>query len=318
MPQLQWTAPVFKGTIWRKDVDLPMNDRLKQPSPGFEVIAPQILNAPLLLNSPHSGRAYPEDFLRASRLDANSLRRSEDAFVDDLLRPAATGGVPLIHALFPRAFLDVNREAYELDPAMFAGPLPPFVNSRSIRVAGGLGTLPRIVADREEIYAKPLKVEEALLRIERHYKPYHQALKTWLQRLRRQFGHAVMIDCHSMPSVSRGSSEKVKADFVLGDRYGTSCAPGILDIVHKTLESFGYRVARNKPYAGGFITEHYGAPALGCHVLQLEVNRALYLDEATYEKKPDFDVIALRLSQTVAALLTHLDAALDTRPLAAE
>lgn len=287
-------------------------------SPGFEVLAPARLKTPLILNSPHSGRDYPAHFLKLSRLDELSLRRSEDAFVDELLAPAASRGVPLMRVLFPRAYLDVNREAYELDPRMFSGRLPPHVNSRSVRVAGGLGTIPRIVADREEIYAKPLSVEEAMQRIERHHKPYHAALKNLLQRVRQQFGHAVMLDCHSMPSLPRGSSEKIKADFVLGDRYGTACAPGILDIVHKTLESFGYRVARNKPYAGGFITEHYGAPAQGYHVLQLEVNRALYLNEQTYEKNADFDVVAKHISLITGALITHLDAALDERPLAAE
>jgi len=293
-----------------------MSDRTHPP--GFELSGPARLRSPLILNSPHSGRDYPEHFLKLSKLDASALRRSEDAFVDELLAPACAHGVPLMRVLFPRAFLDVNREAYELDPRMFAGRLPPYVNSRSVRVAGGLGTIPRIVSDREEIYAKPLNVEEALSRIERHHKPYHAALKQLLQRVRHQFGNAVMLDCHSMPSLPRGSSEKIKADFVLGDRYGTSCAPGILDIVHKTLESFGYRVVRNKPYAGGFITEHYGAPAQGTHVLQLEVNRALYLNEQTYEKNNDFDVVAQHLGLITGALLTHLDAALDVRPLAAE
>jgi N-formylglutamate amidohydrolase len=286
--------------------------------PGFEVLGPARLITPLILNSPHSGRDYPQAFLKLSKLDARALRRSEDAFVDELLTPAASRGVPLMRVLFPRAFLDVNREAYELDPRMFSRPLPPFVNSRSVRVAGGLGTIPRIVADREEIYAKPLSVEEAMQRIERHHKPYHQALKSLLQRVRHEFGNAVLVDCHSMPSQPRGSVEKIKADFVLGDRYGTSCAPGILDIVHKTLQSLGYRVARNKPYAGGFITEHYGAPSQGYHVLQLEVNRALYLNEQTYEKNADFDLVARHIALITEALLTHLDAALDERPLAAE
>ena len=286
--------------------------------PGFELLTPPRLSSPLVLNSPHSGRDYPAHFLQLSRLDAKALRRSEDAYVDELLKPAAALGVPLMRALFPRAFLDVNREAYELDPRMFAGRLPPYVNSRSVRVAGGLGTIPRIVSDREEIYAKPLSVEEALSRIERHYKPYHQALKALLQRVRHAFGHAVLLDCHSMPSQPRGSHERIKADIVLGDRYGTSCAPGILDVVHKTLQSIGYRVALNKPYAGGFITEHYGAPAQGYHVLQVELNRALYLNEQTYEPNADFNVLARHLQQTIETLLTYIDSALDERPLAAE
>ncbi|MES2907364.1 MAG: N-formylglutamate amidohydrolase [Pseudomonadota bacterium] len=276
------------------------------------------MRAPLLLNSPHSGRAYPSGFIAASKLDALTLRRSEDAYVDELLKPATQRGVPMMHVLFPRAFLDVNREPYELDPRMFSGRLPPFANTRSVRVAGGLGTIARIVADAKEIYAAPLCVNKALNRIETYHKPYHRALKSLLHKVRHRFGHVVMIDCHSMPSVMRGTSEKTKADFVLGDRYGTSCAPGILDVAHKTLESFGYRVARNKPYAGGYITEHYGAPAQGYHVLQLEVNRALYLDEQACEKTDGFDVLARRLGQLVEALLVHLDTALDEKPMAAE
>lgn len=288
------------------------------PLPGFEVLGLERLSAPLLLNSPHSGRDYPEGFLKASKLDAQTLRRSEDAYMDELLRPALKLGVPLMHVLFPRAFLDVNREPYELDPRMFSGRLPPFANTRSVRVAGGLGTVPRIVADAHEIYAQPLCVNEALARIETYHKPYHRALKSLLHKVRHRFGHVVLIDCHSMPSLPRGSTEKIKADIVLGDRYGTSCSQSILDIAHKTLESFGYRVARNKPYAGGYITEHYGAPAQGYHVLQLEVNRALYLDERSCEKLAGFDALARRLTQLVSALLTHIDDALDQRPLAAE
>lgn len=295
-----------------------MSDAISPPLPGFEILGYGPRSAPLVLNSPHSGRAYPKELLAISRLDAHALRRSEDAYVDELLLPATRLGVPLMHVLFPRAYLDVNREPYELDPRMFSGRLPAFANTRSVRVAGGLGTIPRIVADREEIYSKPLNVETAIRRIERYHKPYHQALRTLLHKMRQRHGHVVLIDCHSMPSMVRGRFEKTRADFVLGDRYGTSCAPGIFDVVQKTLESLGYHVSRNKPYAGGYITEHYGAPAQGVHVLQLEVNRLLYLDEKSLEKTAGFAKLAKHLSQLVDALLQHLDQAIDQQPMAAE
>ena len=288
--------------------------KVRAPAQGS---APYI-SAPLLLNSPHSGRAYPDCLLKASRLDAFTLRRSEDAYVDELFLASLQHGVELLRVAFPRAFLDVNREPYELDPKMFSGKLPPFANTRSVRVAGGLGVIPRIVADREEIYDRLLPVEDALKRIEAYHKPYHHKLRSLLQLMRRQHGVAVLLDCHSMPSSARGRFDKPRADIILGDRYGTSCAPGLVDLAQTTLERLGLSVARNKPYAGGFITEHYGAPAQSIHVFQIEINRALYLDEKTLEKREGFDVLARKLSQLVGELYQHLDNALDERPIAAE
>ena len=170
---------------------------------------------------------------------------------------------------------------------MFDGRLPPFANTRSMRVAGGLGTIPRIVADGQEIYRARLRVDEGLRRIERLYKPYHRALRQLVHRTARAFGHAVLIDCHSMPSTSLARDDGVKADIVLGDRYGTSCAPALTDLVDRAARR-GYTVVRNKPYAGGFITEHYGEPALGLHALQIEINRALYMDERTLARAAGF------------------------------
>ncbi len=278
--------------------------------PPFDVLEPAALTSAVVLSSPHSGRNYPPHFLRSARLDAASLRRSEDAFVDDLFEPAVSLGVPLLRAHFPRAYLDLNREPYELDPRMFDGRLPAYVNTRSVRVAGGLGTIARVVGDSQEIYAKRLPVEEGLRRIDELHKPYHAALQGLLHRAIRRFGRAVLIDCHSMPSSSvigtadpaTWRDEKTKADFVLGDRYGTSCDRSVVDVAEGALRGFGYLVERNKPYAGGFITEHYGRPAADCHALQIEINRGLYMDERSIARGPGFDALSRHLHAVVEAV----------------
>ncbi len=273
----------------------------------FEILAPERQRLPMVFNSPHSGRVYPAAFLAASRLGQQAIRRSEDSFVDELFAPVVARGAPLLKANFPRAWLDVNREPYELDPAMFAGRLPTYANIRSVRVAGGLGTIARIVSETEEIYARPLAVEEALSRIEHVYKPYHAALGQLLSRTRAGFGLAVLIDCHSMPSTVRGLAVRPRPDVVIGDRYGASCAGGLADLVTDIFTSFGYSVCRNKPYAGGYITEHYGRPAHGFHALQIEINRALYLDEQTLERSEGF----VRVREDLAAVVDALADAFD-------
>ncbi len=259
----------------------------------FELTPPEIRAVPFLFNAPHSGRDYPRAFLKRSRLDPFALRRSEDAFIDDMFRPVTARGATFLGARFPRAYVDVNREPYELDPTMFDGDLPVFANTRSMRVAGGLGTIARIVSESEEIYDRPIPIEDALKRINRLYKPYHRTMRDILDKLRRQFGVAVLIDCHSMPSLSGESTRR--PDFVLGDRFGTSCASPLIDIAHDSLRRKGYRVARNKPYAGGYITETYGQPSLGFHALQIEVNRGLYMDETHFRKTAGFEPIKFDL-----------------------
>src|SRR5215212_479421 len=183
--------------------------------PPFTVTEPATQTIPFVFNVPHAGAIYPTAFLTESRLDAVALRRSEDAFVDELFGAMVSLGAPLMAARFPRAFLDLNREPYELDPRMFDGRLPPFVNTRSMRVAGGLGTIPRIVAHGQEIYRGRIPVDEALRRIEWLYKPYHRTLRQLVNRTASLFGHAVLIDCHSMPSTSVSRDDAVKADIVL-------------------------------------------------------------------------------------------------------
>jgi N-formylglutamate amidohydrolase len=264
-------------------------------SPPFEIVEPAEWRAPIIFNSPHSGSAYPNDFLYASRIDLPTLRRSEDSFMDELIADLCGAGFAVVRVHFPRSYVDVNREPYELDPRMFTGRLPSFANTRSMRVAGGLGTIPRVVGDGQEIYRERLLVEDALSRIETLYKPYHRALRRLISRVHQAFGTVIVVDCHSMPSVGVSRDEPRRPDVVIGDRYGTSCAPLLPDTIEETMGRLGYSVGRNKPYAGGFITEHYGNPAVGLHAIQLELNRALYMDERRYERAASFQNVAADL-----------------------
>ncbi len=282
-----------------------MSEVKDELDPPFEILEPAEGRGPVVFNSPHSGNVYPRAFLTSSRLEMTTLRRSEDSFVDELHLGVVRRGYPLMRAHFPRCYVDVNREPYELDPRMFDGRLPSFANTRSMRVAGGLGTVARVVGDAQEIYRQRIPVDDAIRRIEGLYKPYHRALRRLFTRVHRDFGAAILIDCHSMPSSAGAKDERPRADVVLGDRYGTSCVAAVAETVESTLRAQGYSVSRNKPYAGGFITEHYGNPAAGLHAIQLELNRALYMDERRFERSPSFARLAADLeilADTLAAL----------------
>ncbi len=279
----------------------------------FETRAPVDQTVPFVFNSPHSGRTYPQPFLSESQLDALEIRRSEDYFVDELFGAAAGLGAPLLAANFPRAFVDVNREPYELDPRMFDGPVPAFVNSSSLRVAGGLGTIPRLVAENMEIYGRPMPLRDALRRIDALYRPYHDELRGLLVKTHSLFGYGVLIDCHSMPANAQAGSRN-RPDFVIGDRYGTSASEELSQLTIEILQDLGYSVSRNKPYAGGFITEHYGRPGRGLHALQIEVNRGLYVDEETLAKSAGFNTLQADLTRFIT-LLTELFAS-DTPQIA--
>jgi N-formylglutamate amidohydrolase len=273
--------------------------------PPFEIVEPAAWRAPIIFNSPHSGSTYPTEFLNASRIELAALRRSEDSFMDELIGGLSERGFPTVRVNFPRAYVDVNREPYELDPRMFIGRLPSFANTRSMRVAGGLGTIPRVVGDGQEIYRERLSVDDALARIEALYKPYHRALRRLINKAHQTFGTVVVVDCHSMPSIGVSRDEPRRPDVVIGDRYGTSCAPLLPDMVEETMGRLGYSVGRNKPYAGGFITEHYGNPASGLHTIQLELNRAIYMDERRRERGPNFAQVTqdfVTLAEALAAL----------------
>ena len=285
-------------------------------TPPYSLLRPEEQTTPVVLCSPHSGRVYPRAFLEASRLDAHTLRKSEDCFVDELFAPAVGLGAPLIAARFPRAYLDVNREPYELDPELFSGRLPDFANTQSARVVGGLGTIARIVADTEEIYRERLPVGVAFERIERLYRPFHSALADLLETTRKRFGIAVLVDCHSMPSASIGQPPGGRPHFVLGDRFGASCDARLTRFIRDILQGAGYDVQVNRPYAGGFITEHYGNPGYGVQSLQLEINRALYLDEATFTKNKDFPKLVRTLSDMTSKVFAALPLLLERRAAA--
>ncbi|WP_174802138.1 N-formylglutamate amidohydrolase [Martelella limonii] len=287
-------------------------------SPFFEVIRPEVQTLPIVFNSPHSGRVYPRAFLESSRLDASEIRRSEDLYVDELFAEAPAFGAPLQRAFFPRAFLDVNREPFELDPRMFSGPLPAHVNAVSPRVAGGLGTIPRIVAENMPIYEGPLSVEDGLSRIEWIYRPYHRSLKGLLQETRNQFGRSVLVDCHSMPGTVSAGNHRRRPDFVVGDRYGTSASADIAYAAISILEGMGFSTAYNKPYAGGFITEHYGRPAAGSHALQIEISRRLYADEASLQKKPEFIAVKQAINIFIGEFAAFIGSDGEVSGLAAE
>ncbi len=292
---------------------------VSDPASGFSVLQPACLTSPFVFNSPHSGRVYPDELIAASRLDMRTLRKSEDSFVEELFYHAAEKGAPLLHAHFPRAWLDLNREAYELDPQLIAGVLPDFANTQSVRVLGGLGTIPRVVTEQEEIYREPIPLDFAIARIERFYKPYHETLRALLDQALASFGVAILIDCHSMPSNATGEPPGSRPDFVLGDRFGASCAPELTRVATRELRSMGYTVALNKPYAGGFITEHYGRPNYGRHALQMEINRALYMDETCYAKSASFDSLKIKLCTLIDEMLTVVPRLVHTpRAAAAE
>jgi N-formylglutamate amidohydrolase len=279
-----------------------MREAKDELDPPFEILEPADGRGPVLFNSPHSGNVYPRAFLASSRLDTAALRRSEDSFVDELIVGVVGRGYPLMRAHFPRCYVDVNREPYELDPRMFEGRLPSFANTRSMRVAGGLGTVARVVGDAQEIYGGRIPVDDAIRRIEGLYKPYHRALRRLFTRIHRDFGAAMLIDCHSMPSTAGAKDERPRADVVLGDRYGTSCVAPVAETIEQVLRGQGYSVSRNKPYAGGFITEHYGNPASGLHAVQLELNRAIYMDERRRERSPRFAQVATDFAALADAL----------------
>lgn len=270
----------------------------------IEVAAPPEPASPVIFASPHSGRDYPGELLKVSRLDRHALRQSEDSYVDLIFEEAPRCGAPLLRALFPRAYVDVNRGRDELDPRMFADALPDGADTRSSRVIAGLGVIPRIVADGQDIYARKLYFADARRRLTACYDPYHEALVELIAQARDQFGCAVLIDCHSMPAAGGAPFRpgEPAIDFVLGDRFGSSCAPFVTQLAEETLRDLGYETARNAPYAGGFVASSYGRPGEGVHVLQIEINRALYLDERRIARTEGFETLRQAMARLIARL----------------
>jgi N-formylglutamate amidohydrolase len=287
-----------------------MNENNPPPlfDPSFTIFPPSVCaSVPLILNVPHAGREYPPCLLAASSLDPLTLRRSEDAYVDHLVMGALRFGATVMCAHFPRAWLDVNREPYELDPMLFEGALPPFANTQSARVRAGLGTIPRLVGENFPIYQSPLSLSVGIERIETVYKPYHHALNMLIQSMRATFGYCVVIDCHSMPSPQHAHDSLVeKPQIILGNRFGMSCAPHLMQTVESLFAQQRYRVVRNLPYAGGYITHSYGRPAQNQHVLQIEVARALYMAETSLEPHEGFARLEADMMHIFKSLIERL------------
>lgn len=261
---------------------------------------------PIVVSSPHSGRHYPDDLLTRTGLDERTLRSSEDSFVDELFAAAPELGAPLIAATFPRVYVDANREPYELDPAMFSDPLPDYVTTRNARIAAGLGTIARVVSNAVPVYAGKLAFADAEQRIEGCWRPYHAALTEAIEETRSRFGFCILVDAHSMPSnvqtIGADGRSYPVGDIVLGDCHGTSCSPVMTSRVERLLGHQGYRVRRNTPYAGGYVTRHYGRPDLGIHALQIEVKRGLYMDERKLERTAGLERLATDMRRTIAGL----------------
>lgn len=268
---------------------------------------------PLVFASPHSGRFYPDDMMAAAALDAHAIRRSEDVLVDDLIGRADALGAAVIAARYARAYIDLNREAFELDPGMFVDELPAFARARTARVAAGLGAIARVVSEGQEIYARKLTFAEARGRIDQAHRPYHEALEQLIAEARAAHGFAILVDWHSMPSAAARAGRDRACDFVLGDRFGAACAGVLTATAERELQAMGYRVARNSPYAGGYTTEHYGRPVRRVHALQIEINRGLYLNEATLEPTKGFARLKADMERLTATL-----ASADWRALQAD
>ena len=229
---------------------------------------------PVIFASPHSGRHYTAEMRAATCVDLDHLRRSEDAYVDTLIAAAPEFGAHLVCAQFPRVFVDPNRGPWELDPGMFSDRLPKQADPVSRRAASGLGVVPRIGFEGRPLYRRRLRYEEARSRLDRYYAPYHSALAALIAELKAAHGFVIVVDMHSMPDQSAKG-----IDFVLGDRFGSSCDTRIVETAEHLLRARDFVTVRNIPYAGGYTTEHYGRPAEGVHVVQIEINRRLYLDE---------------------------------------
>ena len=289
-------------------------DSMTTPPP-FSLSEPAGPTAHAVFSSPHSGRWYPPDFVRRSRLGSLELRASEDAFVDRLFDHAPACGAPLIGATAPRAYVDLNRGSEELDPAVIEGVRATGLNPR---IAAGLGVVPRVVAEGTPIYHGKISRAEAAERLARFHAPYHEALGGLLRRAQAMHGLAVLYDCHSMPRDALRSVQRVggrRPEIVLGDRFGASAAPWVMAETQAAFERAGFVVLRNAPFAGGYITRRYGRPGHGWHAVQIEVDRGLYLDERWVEPLSGFDDLR-RVLGTVVATLCRLAA--DPVPMAAE
>lgn len=270
---------------------------------AYTLFRPAEQTAPVVFSSPHSGRAYPPDFLRASVLDERTIRSSEDAWIDDLWGGAPKAGAPLIAAVMPRAFIDLNRSADELDPAVVDGVRHVAHNPR---ISSGLGVIPRVVAGGRAIAEGKMPRAMAEARIAHWWQPYHGCLAALMEETEARFGTAVLIDCHSMPREAvegHPATRGQRPDVVLGDRFGTTADRGLVDRIEAILAAEGLRVARNTPFAGAYITQTYGNPTRRRHAVQIEIDRGLYMDEKTLRRHARYGEMRALLGRVTEAIL---------------
>jgi N-formylglutamate amidohydrolase len=252
--------------------------------------------------SPHSGDLYPSDMEAAPGLAATSLRSAEDALVDRLIAPGLERGAALLLGRIGRAYVDLNRDPDDLDPALVEGLES---SSPSPRTLAGYGVIPRLTGDGRPLYDRRLGADEARARIRRTHTPYHAALDALMRQAHAGHGEAVLVDWHSMPSrATQGRGGARGPDVVLGDRHGASCATALTRRLRQAFEALGWRVALNQPYSGGWTTQAWGRPGEGFHAVQIELNRALYLDEATLQPGPGWGRCAAGVARVIDDLLT--------------
>ncbi|SMX42331.1 N-formylglutamate amidohydrolase [Octadecabacter ascidiaceicola] len=271
-------------------------------NPSYLLRRPETRATSVVFASPHSGRKYPASFLRRIELNEIEVRSSEDAFVDELFGAAIEHGAPLLLAQSPRAYLDLNRGPDELDPAVIDGVRRVAHNPR---IASGLGVIPRVVANGRAIYRGKLTLEDAHERITNVWRPYHDTLRTLMDEAHANFGEAILIDCHSMPHEALehvGPPGATRPDIVLGDRFGASAASSVVEHVEAAFASAGFKVARNMPFAGAYMCQHYGRPSRHYHAVQVEINRSLYMDEATIKPNSKFKAFKAALDGVIAEI----------------
>lgn len=277
-------------------VSLTERDNLSALLPGHRIDRPDVWRAGILFASPHSGNIYPQAFRDTSIVSAAQLRRNEDMFVDRLVAGAVGAGAPLLSARFPRCYVDVNRAPDELPQAWSPTPI-----KETARAQAGIGVVPTHMGERSPIYRNPPSRADAQARLTQLYHPYHDALSALITEAQDEFGQALLIDCHSMPGFAPMGSRR--PDIILGDRFGRSCHPETLFTLRQTLQSEGFSVAVNYPYAGGYVTEHYGRPDTGVEVVQIEINRDLYLNPVTLAPKRGYDSVMERMTRIIQQIV---------------
>ncbi|MDB4839683.1 N-formylglutamate amidohydrolase [Amylibacter sp.] len=265
---------------------------------------PEVQTTSTVFNSPHSGRSYSESFLKNSLLKKPEIRASEDAYVDDLFSSVTEFGAPLLTAVAPRAFVDLNRQADELDSAIIQGVNKNILNSR---VLSGLGVIPRIVSKGNNIQSGKMTIEQANLRLDKSYFPYHYKLKKLLDQTKLEFGKVILIDCHSMPmrsTHSLRSSDGKSPNIVLGNRFGSSCSSDIMEQIKSSFEDAGFRVSQNIPFSGAYILKNYGRPSINQHAIQIEIDRGLYLNEKLVEKSDKYYDLKYKLKTVIRDIVS--------------